>query len=301
MKRLFTLVFLSFVIIPMFFSSRIEAQENSQVKSVFWKISGKDLSTPSFLFGTFHLLNGNYLNKIEKWKRKFDSSRSLIVEMVIDSSKMMEIAAKMVSPDTTLDKLLSETEYEKTSIYFKEVSGMDLSPYNSLKPISLSVLLTTYTWAKLKPEDYVRSDLPMDLYFVQQAKDQVKKIIPLETMEQQVNLLYDGMPLKRQKELLMEIVNDTKKTREGILKMDECYRKEDLQCLQNLIYNSKSYQEEELNSMLKDRNLRWMENIVSAINDNSTFIAVGAGHLPGEYGLINLLRKEGYNVEPLEF
>ena len=51
--------------------------------------------------------------------------------------------------------------------------------------------------------------------------------------------------------------------------------------------------------ILDDRNLNWIKQIPELIKLNSIFIAVGAGHLGGEYGIINLLRKEGYTVKPV--
>ncbi|HYG40195.1 MAG TPA: TraB/GumN family protein [Cytophagales bacterium] len=297
----FTPFFFSLFVAFIFISPISKGQDSEKQNSIFWRISGKELSSPSYLFGTFHLLNGNYLNKMEKWKSEFEDSEVLIVEMVLDSNKIMDMVAEMISPDTTLDKLLTKAEYDLLNAYFKEVSGSDLEKYNALKPISLSVLLTTYTWAKLKPEDYIANDLPMDLYFVKEAKAVVKEVIPLETMEQQAALLYNGTSLIRQKELLMEMVNDREKTEESLLKMDKCYRDENLDCLQEIIFHNKSYSGDEIDKMLKDRNIEWMNTILPAINVKKTFIAVGAGHLPGEFGLISLLRKEGYSIEPIQF
>jgi hypothetical protein len=265
-------------------------------KSICWEISGNGLKQPSYLFGTFHLLNDSYLHRLSKWKNKFKNSKSVMVEMVVDSSKMANIMGKMMSKDTTLDQLLTKEEYDMTSEYLKEVGGYDISLFNAFKPMSLSILITTQTWAKLKPADYNPSHLPMDMYFEKLGKNEAKQVLALETMEEQMALLYDNVSLKRQKEMLMDMVKDKAKTESEILKMDDCYRREDLDCLKEEIYSNGSYNEKELNMMVYSRNKRWMKSILDQIRRKPTFIAVGAGHLPGDEGLIGLLRKEGYKV-----
>jgi hypothetical protein len=142
-------------------------------KSICWEISGNGLKQPSYLFGTFHLLNDSYLLRISKWKNKFKHSKSVMVEMVVDSSKLMGIMSKMISKDTTLDQLLSKEEYQLTADYLKDI-GYDISQFNTFKPMSLSILITTQIWAKLKPGDYNPSQLPMDMYFERLGKKQEK-------------------------------------------------------------------------------------------------------------------------------
>jgi uncharacterized protein YbaP (TraB family) len=100
-------------------------------------------------------------------------------------------------------------------------------------------------------------------------------------------LLYENVSLKRQKEMLLDLVRDRSKTEAEILKMDDCYRKEDLDCLKEQIYSNGSYNEKELNMMVYSRNKKWMKSILDQIRRKPTFIAVGAGHLPGDEGLSN--------------
>lgn len=293
------------------FPNEIKTHENNQLKpsstltpytsnlnskAVCWEISGNGLKQSSYLFGTFHLLNDSYLNKLSNWKNRFKKTKSVVVEMVIDSARLISIMEKMMSPDTTLDQLLTNEEYELTSKYLKETGGYDLTAFNNYKPMSLTILITTQIWARLRPNDYSPLNLPMDMYFEMLGKNEEKQVLGLETMEEQMSLLYENISLKRQKEMLMDLVNDKQKTEAEILKMDECYRTEDLDCLREQIFSNGTYNENELYMMVYARNKRWMKTIVSQIKRKSTFIAVGAGHLPGDEGLIGLLRKEGYTV-----
>ena len=119
-------------------TSALKAQKEKE--SVLWEITGNGMKKPSYLFGTFHLLNENYLNTLEGWQPKFKETEAVVVEMVIDSSKMMMMFQKMMSPDSALDKLLTKDEYKLTGDFLKELSGMDISIFNTMKPASISMI-----------------------------------------------------------------------------------------------------------------------------------------------------------------
>ncbi len=82
--------------------------------------------------------------------------------------------------------------------------------------------------------------------------------------------------------------------------MTRLYRKQQLDDLEKLMYD-KTYKENEINVLLYDRNQKWVEQLPTLMMRAPSFIAVGALHLAGERGLVNLLRQKGYTVTPYYF
>lgn len=138
------------------------------------------------------------------------------------------------------------------------------------------------------------------------AKAQKKKISGLETLEEQlalVNFMFENLEDenataedRRNAAAIMEI-----KAKRGALELHELiatYQQQDIaQLLALMPYSELGWVN--LNAMLFERNKNWMEQLPNILKGSSKFIAVGAGHLPGQLGLIHLLRKKGYRVKPI--
>src|SRR5690606_16752598 len=83
-------------------------------------------------------------------------------------------------------------------------------------------------------------------------------------------------------------------------KMLEIYSQKDIEALYDYMLSDKNViTSEHLDKMLDNRNKNWIQKIIEFANEQRVFFGVGAGHLPGDNGVINLLRKEGYTVKPV--
>jgi hypothetical protein len=82
--------------------------------------------------------------------------------------------------------------------------------------------------------------------------------------------------------------------------MMKAYREQDLEKLGDMIAKSDKGMMQYEDILLYHRNRNWVEKLKTLLKEKALFIAVGAGHLPGEKGVINLLRKEGYKLTPVE-
>jgi uncharacterized protein YbaP (TraB family) len=138
----------------------------------------------------------------------------------------------------------------------------------------------------------------LDSYFQQKAKAAGKTVVGLETLEDQLNLLFYKPTLIRQAELLAGIMAYRNRFKEMLLMMNNSYLQQDITALDSLMYDE-TYTREEVDDLLKNRNLKWVEKIPALMQKAPTFIAVGALHLAGDYGLVTLLQKKGYIVTPL--
>ena len=270
---------------------------NQVENSIFWQVSGKDLPHPSYLFGTFHLMGAKYVDSLLHVMEKFNESKALVGELLLDSTMTVKMMVAARLHETTLDKLLKPEEYLATAAWLKELSGYDLKIFNGINPMTIQIFLMTMLQQKYFPLQG-SSDIPMDLYFQQRGKKEGKKLVGLETFEVQVNALFNQFPLKRQAEMLVEFVNEKEKAKGELILMNKSYRDGDLVKLEELLA-IQTYTEQEAKVMLDDRNKKWFEQLPSLMKEQQTFVAVGALHLSGENGLINLFRNAGYTVTPL--
>ncbi|MBD1398384.1 TraB/GumN family protein [Pontibacter sp. JH31] len=269
-------------------------------KSLLWEISGKDLKAPSYLYGTFHLLNQSYLNSEPEVLEHFTKARAVVVETEIDSAKMMQLGAKMVMPDNKLSALLSKEDFALVSNEVKQSFGFDLAMADQMKPMTILLMLSMSQYQNMEVLKQYKGQ-PLDVYFANSGHKDGKKIHRLETMEQQFDLLYDHHTVEKQAEHLVAYVKHKEPAEQISERLTQLYFDKDLAGMWTI---SEEYNEltggGDMAYMVDDRNKAWMTKLPAIMKAQSTFIAVGALHLPGENGLLQLLQKAGYTVKPLQ-
>lgn len=290
----------SFLIL--FLATGVSAQQKqveyaATPNSLLWEVSGKHLKEPSYLFGTYHLAGRQFLDTLPGVRLTFTRARTVVGEFVFkDELKLaMEMMPFMVMKSDKLNKLLSTEEYQEVDDYLRRAAGMQLSMFNTMKPSVVQVtLLNTMSPVKPAPDDPA-----VDKYFQQEALKQNKEIIGLETIDEQAQILF-GMPLQRQKELLLKTVRESDRVLSQARELFEYYKAQNLEALEkSFVDDTTDYKPEEMDVLLKNRNVNWMKKLPAIMAKQSAFIAVGAGHLVSETGLIALLRKSGYTVRPV--
>lgn len=285
---------LSFLALLLLCSAPVVRAQQAVENSLLWKIQRDDLPAPSYLFGTFHLMGSHYVDSLDGVIQGFRECRAVVGEILLDSSITMKLMLASRLDGTTLDRLLTPEEYQATDAWFKELSGMDLSRFNAMNPATVQNLMMAMMQQKYYPSNGP-DDEPMDLYFQRLAKNQGKELKGLENLDVQINALFTQFPVSRQAEMLADFVRNRDRALVELKKMNAAYRKGDLRNLE-LLLAEQNYTKSESSVLLDDRNKQWMETLPSLLRAQSTFVAVGALHLAGDYGLVSLLRKAGYTV-----
>ncbi|HXC04214.1 MAG TPA: TraB/GumN family protein [Bacteroidia bacterium] len=283
MKKLFSF----FLLFPSFLYAQ-------QQNSLLWEISGKGLKQPSYVFGTYHLLTSTYVDSLPVIMQCMQKTRAVVGEMIVDGAVQQKVMDASVMKDSSLDQLMTPDDYKLVSAYFKEQVGMEITLFNKMKPAVIGMLF-------YKPLMEKNKGTAMDIYFQEKGKENGKEVIGLETVDDQIRTLFGHTTLKRQAEQLVKTVKEKDKTSGETARMDSCYKRGDLDCLDKQLRESDSFSAEEWDQLLNIRNRNWMKQIPALMKKRAVFIAVGAGHLPGNQGLLNLLRQQGYtvNVVPL--
>ncbi|OJW84043.1 MAG: hypothetical protein BGO69_09265 [Bacteroidetes bacterium 46-16] len=261
-------------------------------KSLLWRISGKDMKRPSYLFGTIHLICPADYIWTDKMKESLHKSQEVCFEMDMDDpGVLMKVATGLMdNSGKRLEDYFSPEQYKQVATYMHDSIGMNISLFDNLKPAALQSMLTTKTAACANPVSYEDK-------IMEQAKKDKKEILGLEQPEEQIEL-FDNLPPDSIVKQVMETVTGKDNDKEEYQKLVNAYKQQDLPALYELM-NSSGESPIDLAGFLDDRNKRWIDRMVDKMDQKSVFFAVGAGHLWGENGVINLLKKEGYRVEPV--
>ena len=269
-----------------------------QAQSLLWQISGNGLARPSYLFGTYHILRDSYLQGDSLTRVRFEEAEGVVVEMVFDTTERAKIGQFGAMPDNNLIHLMNANDYKLVADEFNAVTGQELSFYNQLKPVIIATALSA-AYARRESATLAHfTGQPIDLFFVRQTQAAKKPLLGLETLEEQLKLIYDRQPVEQQASQLVGLVKhhyNKSSVPEGP-GLTDLYLKADLDGMWDL-FQRESSSPADLYALVDDRNMRWMSQLRVTMALRSTFIAVGAGHLPGPNGLLKLLREAGYTVE----
>lgn len=265
-----------------------------QKSSLLWEISRDDMPTRSYLFGTMHLINKDYFIFPKKLQKKVKNADALILELgeVPEAEDLMKY---IMLPSGTLFDLFTAEQTDSilhwAKIKFNIDSEVFRAGFSKLKPFAIVQMAIQLQFAG-NNESY-------EISFHKLAKDQNIEIIGLETVEEQMELL-DGLSDDEQVEMLMEIVREGDQTNKHTKELQELFVTQNVDSMFLFITQDKSVLSKEQNRFIDSRNKKWIPKIIAHITHNNTFIAVGAGHLGGENGIIRLLESEGYTLTPIK-
>lgn len=284
--------YLVLVLLGLSFTSK--AQNKKAENTLLWEISGKGLQKKSYLFGTYHLIGKNFVDTMKVLNEKLKMSDAVVGEIIMDDSVSIKLATHFVMKDNSLDQLLSKEEYKKLEDFFKEKApDFDLKTMNGYKPAMISLFVTLFNSSEIEiPEDGLDGSLQ------KYAKENNKKLFGLETVDFQGQLLFDN-DLEKQKKALLKAIQDVDKNKEKVKELYQYYITQDMEKLNDFFTNEDEESKEFMNDLLKNRNNRWLLQMPTLMQKQAIFIAVGAGHLVGEDGLIKGLQKLGYTVNPI--
>ena len=136
----------------------------------------------------------------------------------------------------------------------------------------------------------------MEELIMRESKQYDKVIRGLETAEFQASL-FDSIPYEKQAKDLVMYIDSIESYKKTTLEMVEVYRKQDLKRMDELVQKSDPGMTEYMDLLLYNRNRRWVYEMPEFMFEKPTLFAVGAGHLPGDQGVISLLKKKGFTVK----
>jgi hypothetical protein len=274
-------------------------------KAVVWKISGNGLKKTSYLYGTIHMIPKNEFKLPDAIQTALGSAKRITFEIdmkdMTNFKTQLSLMTKALMPGgKTLKDLLPKADY--TFIKDKmDKKGLNGGMFERMKPMFLSTLFSGDEGGPGKPMALGNDMTSVEMELYKAGKKRHLESAGLETAEYQL-ALFDSIPYEQQAKMLVENLRSDTLAHTGdneLDKMLQMYQNQDITAMQSMIAQDKSGMGKYEDILLDRRNRNWIAAMGKFMRDKPTIFAVGAGHLGGPKGVIALLRKEGYRVEPL--
>lgn len=272
---------------------------------LLWEVTGNGLSKPSYLFGTHHIAPIAVIDSVPGFASALASADKVYGEMVMSEaqspqSQQIMLTYAMAPQDSTLTSVLSATQIDSLDKVLKHYMGpmVSASQMATLKPAMINTVLALAQSQAAFPNFDPTKQLDGEIQ--KRGAAAGKEIGGFETIEDQCKAMF-GTSILTQADELMDMVRNDEKASGIALKLAKAYLSGDLNAMLEIMESPDSGNSDEWSErMLNKRNADWVRIMAGLLPTASVFIAVGAGHLPGDKGLISLLRKEGYTVKPVE-
>jgi len=314
-KKSIKALFLSFLLIfPIMLSgcnpsSKISTDKpNPQSKPAMWEVTSKDGATKLYLFGSIHAADKTAYPLRAEVATAFNKSDYLAVECDIvafqeDLVRQMESSAGLVYTDgTTIEDHIPSDTYEKVKKILTD-NDLYMSVYDKMKPSVWSSLLDNL----LVKKSGLNADLGIDTYLLKQAKQSKKKILEIESVEFQMDML-SNFSDEIQALMLKSYTDDFNKQVDMLKELYTNWNSGDIENLSKMsdeeddsLTDAEKVLYEQYNKvMLTDRNVGMVTKAEQYLSEGkNTFFVVGAMHMVGDKGIVAQLKAKGYTVTPM--
>ena len=278
---------------------------------LLWKISGNGLEKPSYVFGTHHVAPASMLDSIPGFNQAITSCDAVYGEVekegLVGAETQQKMLAMITAPaDSTLSTVLDAKTIAAIDSIFKDFSGgmAGAAQLEAMKPAFVETQLTLIATMKLFPTFNPAEQI--DISVQTRAAQLGKPTAGFESADFQLDSLY-GAPSSLQARDLTKTVTNFHKTQQSSLTLADSYKHQDLNALYSAMMkelDEEDYSPEEKNARFEkiftSRNKNWVEKLITLMPQQSILVVVGSGHLPGDDGLLDLLKRKGYTVEPMK-
>ncbi len=273
--------------------NRLEEGTNN---SLLWQITKDGNKDTSYVFGTMHMIQKEYFYFPDVLKDLIKSTDLVVLEIGDELNDPTAALALMQLEDgKTFFDYFNEAQEDSILVWAEEKLGTSPSifkmSFGTMKPVMIVMLASQMEMMK-DSESYEKTILEL-------IKENNIKLAGLETIEDQIGV-FDDFTDEEQTRMVMDAIKDDPEAKALTQKMMEIYARQNIDSLQLLIREEGETIGSKEKELLGDRNNNWIPKIEKMIGKQRVFIAVGAGHLGGEDGVLELLRKEGYTVTPLK-
>lgn len=266
--------------------SLASAQTQPTAKSLLWKVTGNGLSKPSYLYGTVHMICAPDYFLSNQAKTAFAQTAQLVLEINMADPQEMQMAQKMAMGEKPLSQTLTEEQKRNLETVLQKNQLGSLAQYDAftLETLMSLIFMKSFGCADLKF---------YEMEFINLAQETQKPVSGLEKVSEQIDILNQSFSDEQMITYLQKI--DARMCSDMIQK----YKAQDVEGLLQMMTDDGSIDAAAQQRMLDNRNKNWIKLMPAIMQKQSTFFAFGAAHLPGVQGVIALLKKEGYNIQPI--
>lgn len=292
MKKIISLA----IFAVMAFASTVSAQ-------ILWKVERPGNDHVTYILGTHHFAPLTVLDSLSILPDALKNSDKLYGELdmaaMTSPESMMAMQQFLMAPaDSTLDKVLTPAQLDAVKAAIDPMTGgqLPLEMLYPMKPAALSTQIAAMMSMQLFPNLNPMEGLDMTMQ--ERAKALGKPVAGLETMDFQMQTLY-GTPISKQAEDLMETVSDMDKEAKRAVELANSYMAHNLDAILKAMMEEEN-DPADYERLIFSRNDAWVAQLLKEMPESNLMVVVGAGHLPGERGVLEQLRKAGYTVTAAE-
>jgi uncharacterized protein YbaP (TraB family) len=260
-------------------------------KSLLWEVKNKDGKTCAHLFGTIHVMAESkfyFPKKLEKIVAKSDGICLEIAGLTTNAPSI----EKLMMTEKSLPDLFSVSQIDSIHRWAEKFLYLKPEQFNENFGHAKPFLLLQFILKSSLPE----TTKSYEFVFEEMAEKNKQDVIGLETVDFQLSL-FDSMTIEDQVKMVMESLKDEGIAKTKFEEMQQMYLEQNL----DRLYHLTKEESTPLNrNFLENRNIDWIPKIENIMRDKVVFIAVGAAHLAGPEGVIELLKKKGYQVLPID-
>jgi hypothetical protein len=271
------------------------AQTPAPTKRFLWTVrSGAKVL---YLAGSVHALGKDSYPLPAPFEKAFEASGTLVEEINLAeaeslSAAPMLLAKGMYGDGRTFDTVVSKETAALVTEKFKQ-TGLPMEMFRPMKPWMVMLMLTALEAQKMGLD----AALGLDKYFYDKARAAKKPVIGLETAEFQIDR-FDKMSDKLQEQMLLSTLNDLDAQGSELKGMIAAWQRGDTGALEKTVLTSFKEYPEAYSSLIVERNRAWMPQLDTCLSrPMPCFVVVGAAHMVGPDGLLNLLKLKGYKIE----
>lgn len=272
---------------------------------LLYKITGRDAKGASYIMGSHHVAPVSVLDSIQGFDKAMDDVEAVYGEVIQSELASPEIQqytmTKVMAPaDSTLSKILSPAQIDSlNTVLNKYTMGMaNAASFEPMTPAIISTQLALLQAMREFPDFNPQKQL--DITIQQMAAEKGKENGGLETARSQIDKLF-GTPISKQADDLMQMVRNDDKAAELARKMAQAYLNQDIDTLWAIATDpAVGGDEADIERLIFSRNRAWVDEMPALMAQKPILFVVGAGHLPSDQGVLNLLRQAGYTVEPVK-
>ena len=301
---------LGLIVVVTGLSFGVWGQNQSQYTgALLWKISGKDLKKPSYVLGTHHTIPTSYVDSIPGLRQTIAEVKQVVGEIdIYDPAKVAAVVMKysMMPPGYSYKSLLSDNEYAVLDKELPKYFGVGMDNLGSLHPAAIALTLQQMQYIKLFP-DMLNPDFEaFDVYIQKTARSLKKSVAGLETAEEQFEILFNSEPIEKQAKDILCVIERIDESLDDLIEITESYYQKQLDKIYELYYKDLTSDDDcaaseaLLKALNSGRNQKWLTVLPQMMKKKTSLIAVGAGHLGGESGLLYKLNEMGYTVEAVK-
>ncbi len=253
----------------------------------------KDDQPVSFLFGTMHILEPEYYNFYPELKSIILNSDQVIMEIGGEPDPLL--AYNLLKLDSgRIEDYFTPEQFKLLINFMNQTLGFSKADFeNRFSTMKPFLILQTITQSYFSDQA-----ISFDLEIMAYAKSNQIPIDGFETLEDQLNI-FEQIPHAEMANLIISSVENYDKEKIETQKLQRLYSKQKVNKLIPLMKKQSPELMQFEDLFLKKRNQNWLKQIESKLKNKKSLIAVGAAHLYGEFGLINLLRAKGFKITPI--